>query len=115
MQNFVNVDVWRRSHELALAIYKATDSLPRNEVFGITVQLRRAAVAVPTRIADGCGREGDAEFAAQLHKARGAASELEYLLLLSKDLGYLPPEEYESLLERLITVKKMLSGLVRKL
>jgi four helix bundle protein len=74
-----------------------------------------SSVAVPTRIADGCGREGDAEFAAQLHKARATASELEYLLLLCRDLGYLPAEEYELLSERLITVKKMISGLVRKL
>lgn len=115
MQDFRKVDVWRKAHELALAVYRATDSLPKSEVFGVTVQLRRAAVAVPTRIAEGCGREADAEFAAQLYKARGAASELEYLLLLCKDLGYLPPEEYVTLVDRLVEVKKMISGLVRRL
>ena len=98
-----------------LAVYQRTDSLPKSEVFGITVQVRRAAIAVPTRIADGCGREGDVEFAAQLHKARAASSELEYLLLLSKDLGYLTSETYEALREDVVTVRKMLSGLLRKM
>ena len=98
-----------------LAVYQRTDSLPKSEVFGITVQVRRAAIAVPTRIADGCGREGDVEFATQLHKTRAASSELEYLLLLSKDLGYLPSETYEALREDVVTVRKMLSGLLRRM
>jgi four helix bundle protein len=89
VRDFREVNVWRKAHELALATYRATESLPKNEIFGITVQLRRAAISIPTRIADGCGREGDVEFAAQPHRARAASSELEYLLLLSKDLGYL--------------------------
>jgi len=87
----------------------------KTEVFGVTVQLRRAAVAVPTRIAEGCGRENDSEFANQLYKARGPSAELEYLLLLCRDLGYLPVAEYEGPAERLIEVKKMISGLVKKL
>jgi four helix bundle protein len=115
VQNFQNVDVWRKAHELTLAIYRATDKLPKTELFGVTVQLRRAAVAVPTRIAEGCGRENDSEFANQLHKARGASAELEYLLLLCRDLAYLPPADYESLVGRLVEVQKMISGLVRKL
>jgi four helix bundle protein len=115
VQNFQNVEVWRRAHELALSLYRATDKLPKSEVFGVTVQLRRAAVAVPTRIAEGCGRENDSEFANQLHKARGASAELEYLLLLCRDLAYLPPTEYEGLVDRLIEVQKMISGLARKL
>ena len=115
MRDFREVDVWRKAHELALATYRATESLPKNEIFGITVQLRRAAIAIPTRIADGCGREGDVEFAAQLHRARAASSELEYLLLLSKDLGYLPTEAYEALREDVVTVRKMLSGLLRRM
>jgi four helix bundle protein len=115
VQNFQNVDVWRRAHELVLKVYRATDRLPKSEVFGLRVQLQRAAVAVPTRIAEGCGRENDSEFAAQLHKARGVSAELEYLLLLCRDLGYLPSEEYEGLVKSLVEVQKMISGLVRKL
>ena len=115
VQNFQNVDVWHRAHELVLEVYRATEKLPKSEVFGVTVQLRRAAISVPTRIAEGCGRENDTEFAAQLHKAQGGATELEYLLLLCRDLGYLPAEDYEALVERVVTVKKMLFGLLRRL
>ena len=115
MRDFREVDVWRKAHQLALDVYRMTDTLPKSEVFGVTAQVRRAAIAVPTRIADGCGREGDVEFAAQLHKARAASSELEYLLLLCKDLGYLPPEMYEALREDVVTVRKMLSGLLRRM
>jgi four helix bundle protein len=115
VRDFREVDVWRKAHTLVLAVYRATEALPKSEVFGITVQLRRAVIAVPTRIADGCGREGDPEFAAQLHKARAASSELEYLLLLSNDLGYVPAERYEELRQDVVTVRKMLSGLLRRM
>ncbi|MGD0796472.1 MAG: four helix bundle protein [Acidobacteriaceae bacterium] len=115
MRDFRGVDVWRKAHQIALDVYRGSDALPKIEVFGITIQLRRAAIAVPTRIADGCGREGDAEFAAQLHKARAASSELEYLLLLCRDLGYLTSEAYEALREDVVTVRKMLSGLLRRM
>ena len=115
MRDFREVDVWRKAHQLTLDVYRATDALPKSEVFGVTAQVRRAAVAVPTRIADGCGRDGDVEFSAQLQKARGASSELEYLMLLCKDLGYLPPENYEALREDVVTVRKMLSGLLRRM
>ena len=115
MRDFREVDVWRKAHALVLTVYRGMDVLPKSEVFGITVQVRQAAIAIPTRIADGCGREGDVEFASQLHKARAASSELEYLLLLSKDLGYLPSETYEALREDVVTVRKMLSGLLRRM
>jgi four helix bundle protein len=115
MRDFHELDSWRRAHQLALDVYRATDSLPKNEVFGITVQLRRAAVAIPTRIAEGCGRDGDIEFAAHLNKARATASELEYLLLLSRDLKYLTDPIHDQLSSSVITVRKMLSGLVKHL
>jgi four helix bundle protein len=114
VRDFREVDVWRKAHELALAVYQGTESLPRSEVFGITIQVRRAAIAIPTRIAEGCGRKGTEGLADQLHKARAASSELEYLLLLSKDLGYLPLDEYEALREDVVTVRKMLSGFLRR-
>ena len=71
VRDFRELNVWRKAHQFVLDVYRATDSLPRSEVFGITVQLRRAAISIPTRIAEGCGRDGDAELAACLHKARG--------------------------------------------
>jgi len=115
MRDFRELDFWRKAHQLALDVYRATDLLPKNEVFGITVQLRRAAITVPTRIAEGCGRDGDAEFAACLHKARATASELEYLLLLCRDLGYLPEHVHRQLSDEVVTVRKMMSGLLKHL
>ncbi len=87
MQDFRELEVWKKAHELALAVYRGTEALPKHEVFGLTVQLRRSAVSVPMKIAEGCGREGDGEFAVQLQRARASCSELEYLLLLCRDLG----------------------------
>jgi len=91
------------------------DALPKSEVFGITIQLRRAAIAIPTCIAEGCGRDGDVEFGASLHKARAAASELEYLLLLCRDLGYLTEVLHTQLSGDVVTVRKMMSGLLKHL
>ena len=98
-----------------LDVYRATDALPKSEVFGVTAQLRRAAISIPTRIAEGCGRESDVEFSTGLHKARGIASELEYLLLLCRDLGYLPEQEHQDLSEKVVEVRKMMSGLLKHL
>jgi four helix bundle protein len=115
VRDFRELDVWRKAHQFVLDVYRATDSLPRSEVFGITVQLRRAAISIPTRIAEGCGRDGDAELAACLHKARAAASELEYLLLLCRDLGYLPEPAHDQLSRDIVEVRKMMSGLLKHL
>jgi four helix bundle protein len=115
LQDFRNLDVWERAHRLVLAIYKATATLPREEIFGVTMQLRRAATAVPTRIAEGCGRDSNLEFAVDLRKAVAACKEVEYLLLLAKDLGYLKPEIHDSLSAETVEVRKMIYGLLRKL
>jgi four helix bundle protein len=115
VRDFRELDVWRKAHQVVLDIYHTTDGLPKGEVFGITVQLRRAAISIPTRIAEGCGRDGDGEFSACLHKARAAASELEYLLLLCRDLGYLPDQAHQQLSGDVIEVRKMMSGLLKHL
>jgi four helix bundle protein len=114
MQDFRQLDVWVKAHQMTLDVYRMTDGLPKSEVFGVTVQLRRAAISVATRIAEGCGKESDAEFALQLQRARAGAFELEYLLLLCRDLTYLPDEVYEQLLSQLTAVKKMIAGLLRR-
>ena len=98
-----------------LAIYRASRDLPKEEVFGITVQLRRAATAIPTRIAEGCSREASLEFIADLRRSIAASNELDYLLLLAKDLGYLKSETYDSLNADTVEVRKMIYGLLRKL
>ena len=115
MQDFRKLDVWKRAHELVLAVYRATQSLPKEELFGVTMQLRRTATAIPTRIAEGCGREVNSEFVADLRRGLVACNETEYLLLLAKDLGYLKTEIYDSFSAETIEVRKMIYGLLRKL
>ena len=115
MQDFRNLDVWKRAHELVLTVYKASQALPKEEMFGVTMQIRRTSVAIATRIADGCGRDSDPAFAVELRRALAACSETEYLLLLAKDLGYFKPETYDSMSAETVEVRKMIYGLLRKL
>ena len=115
MRDFKKLAVWERSHDLALQVYKVTSTFPRDEVYGLTSQIRRAASSVPANIAEGCGRDSDADFARFLHIAMGSASELEYHLLLSRDLGHLPADNYLGLNEETTQVKRMLAGLLRRL
>ena len=89
--------------------------MPNSEVFGLTNQLRRAATLMPTNIAEGCGRDGDAELARFLQIAKGSASQLEYLLLLAHDLGHLPDDSHTKLTADVVEVRKMLSGLLKRL
>ena len=97
MGDYRKLQVWERSHRLALDVYHATKSFPREELFGLTSQLRRAAASIPANIAEGCGRNGDAELARFLDVAMGSANELDYHLLLARDLGLLGISDYEHL------------------
>ena len=115
MKSFRDLKVWQKSHELALTVYKCTRSFPKDEIYGLTSQMRRAAASVPSNIAEGCGRSGDAELGRFLQIAMGSASELEYQLLLAHDLGYVNAEEYGQLAAKVTEVKKMLAALLRKL
>src|SRR5882724_7541397 len=90
MKDFRNLKVWRKSYDLTLMVYRATRSFPKDEQFALTSQIRRAASSIPANIAEGCCRNGDAEFARFLYIAMGSASELECHLLLARDLGYVP-------------------------
>jgi four helix bundle protein len=89
MKDFRKLDVWAKAHALTLAIYRVTAGFPTEERYGLTSQLRRAALSIPTNITEGCGRNTDAEFNRFLEIAMGSASETEYLLLLSFDLKYI--------------------------
>ncbi len=95
MKDFKSLKAWGKAHELTLRIYNATKSFPKDELFGLTSQLRRAGASIPANIAEGCGRNGDAELARFLSIAAGSASEVEYHLLLAHDLNYLSHAEYE--------------------
>ena len=115
MKDFRNLKVWEKAHKLTLALYQITTSFPPEESYGLTSQIRRAASSVPSNIAEGCGREGDAELARFCIIARGSASELEYELLLARDLTLLQAEDYEQLSQQVVEVKRMLTVLVQKL
>src|SRR5437764_6011008 len=115
VQNFKTLKVWEKSHELTLAVYKATANFPKDEVYGLTSQIRRACASIPANIAEGCGRKGDAEFGRFLQIAMGSACELEYHLLLAHDLSFITSAHYERLSEDVTEVKRMLTSLLQKL
>ena len=115
MRDFRNIKVWEKSHQLALATYKATKDFPSDERFGLISQARRAATSVPTNIAEGCGRGSDKELAYFLRVAAGSASELEYLFLAANDLGFLEADTYAMLNQQVNEVKKMLNGFLKGL
>lgn len=115
MQNFRNLKVWERSHALTIDVYRSTKPFPREEIYGLTSQMRRAAVSIGANIAEGTCRGGDADFARFLQMAAGSASELEYHLLLARDLELLKNSEYQRLSDAVIEVKRMLASLMQRL
>jgi four helix bundle protein len=96
MRDFKKYDIWQLSHELTLEVYKITSGFPKEELFGLTSQIRRAVSSIPTNISEGCGRNSDKEFNQFLNIALGSASETEYLLTLSKDLNYIELNNFET-------------------
>ena len=115
MKDFRQLKVWEKSHQLPLTIYRITASFPREETYGLASQIRRAASSIPSNIAEGCGRDGDPELARFCIIARGSASELEYALLLARDLMLLSSNDYETLSQQTVEIKRMLTVLVQKL
>ena len=114
-RDFRKLKVWQKAHQLTLGAYKATATFPKSEIYGITSQIRRSAVSVPANIAEGCGRDGDAELARLLQIAMGSASELEYHLLLAHDLKFLGHYEHEKLTNEVVDAKRMLTSFIQKL
>lgn len=114
MKDFRDLNVWKESHALALAVYRASLTFLREELYTLTSQLRRAAGSIPANISEGCGRGGDPEFGRFLQVAMGSASELEYHLLLAYDLHYLSEEAFNGLTCSAVEVKRMLAALLGK-
>jgi len=112
LKDFKELKVWRKAYDLALAIYEASRSFPREEMYGLTSQLRRAAVSVGANIAEGCGRRSDGELVRFLQIARGSASEIEHHLLLARDLKFLEATTHQEIEKRLQEVQRMLTSLV---
>ncbi len=115
MKNFRELTIWQRSHQLTLQVYAATRAYLKDELYGLTGQTRRASASVPTNIAEGCGRDGDAELKRFLQIAMGSGTELEYHLQLAADLGYLSSATHAVLNAETVEVKKMLAAFIRKL
>ena len=114
MKDFRDLDVWRKAHSATLAVYRATADFPKEELYGLTSQMRRCSASIPANIAEGCGRRGNGEFHRFLTIAMGSASELEYHLLLPHDLGFLSQDKFGVLTPQVQEIKKMLASLIRR-
>jgi len=112
MKDFRSLMVWEKGHQLTLSIYKHTHSFPKEELYGLSSQIRRASSSIAINIAEGCGRGSEADFARFLQIAFGSASETEYLLLLCFELGYLSEEHYAETNLQIQEIKKMLAKLM---
>lgn len=115
MRDFRELKVWQKSHALTVAVYNTTSTFPKEEIYGLTSQIRRSSASISANIAEGCGRSGEIELARFMQIASGSASELEYHLLLSRDIGLLKSAEYDCLVDEIIEVKKMLTTFINKL
>lgn len=114
MQNYKDLKVWEKAHGFTLSVYEVTKQFPREEIYSLTNQLRRAASSIPANIAEGCGKNTQPDFAKFLNIALGSANGAEYYLILSKDLKYLNNENYESLIKTINEIKAMLIALITK-
>ena len=115
MRTFRKYQVWELGHEITLEVYKLSKQFPKEELFGLTSQMRRCSSSVPANIAEGCGRETEKEFKRFLVIANGSATELEYFLILVKDLKLADQESIEKLIEKVDQLKRSLNRLISKL
>jgi four helix bundle protein len=115
MRPFQDLVVWQRAHALALEVYRLTSTFPQHEMYGLTSQLRRSATSVPTNIAEGSVHDKGGEFARFLGIALASASEVEYQLILARDLGYLSPGDFEPAHTEVNDVKRMIVALRRRI
>jgi len=114
MQNYKDLKVWQKAHQLTLNVYKESKHFPKEELYSLTNQLRRASSSIPANIAEGCGKNTSGDFANFLNIALGSANEAEYFILLSKDLEYLSVEKYDILSNQINEIKAMLISLISK-
>ena len=114
MRDFRQLRVWEDAHNLTIEIYQATKDFPKEELFALTNQIRRACVSIGSNIAKGCGRGSNKEYANFLQIALGSAFEIDYQMLLAKDLQYIESEKYLFLSEKIASVKRQLASLLQK-
>ena len=110
--NYTELDVWINSRKLVTAVYQLTKSFPKDELYGLTNQIRRCVISVPSNIAEGCGRQTTKDTIHFLYISRGSLYELETQLFVASDLEYINKKEVEILLEKLTTCKKLLNGFI---
>jgi four helix bundle protein len=115
MRNFRDLTVWQKAHELVIEVYRESGRFPIDERFGLTTQIRKAAVSIASNIAEGCGRGSDRDFSRFLSMAAGSASEVEYQLLLACNLGYLSNETHNRLNDNVNEVKRILNSFIQSL
>ena len=115
MRDFKKYNIWTLSHSFTLEVYNLTKNFPKEEMYGLTSQIRRASSSIPTNISEGCGRDSDAEFNRFLTIALGSASESEYLLILSKELNYIDTSSFEKLISDINIIKQKTYSLKQKL
>lgn len=113
MREYKKIEAWKRSHRLVLGIYALTENFPSDEKYGIISQLRRAALSIPTNIAEGCGRSTERDLVRFMDIASGSASEVDYLLYLAMELKYIDQDKYAAAGGELIEIRKMISGYVK--
>ena len=115
MRDFRKYAVWEQSHKLVLKLYRLSRNFPAEEKFGLTSQLRRAGISVPNNISEGCGKISEKDFARYLGISFSSCQEVEYLTLLAKDLEYMSQENYDPLFHEIVSIKKQLYHLIKKL
>ena len=115
MRDFKKNNIWKLSHSFTLEIYSQTKKFPKEEIYGLTSQIRRASSSIPTNISEGCGRDSDAEFNRFLTIALGSATESEYLIILSKELNYIDSTSFEKLNSDINIIKQKIYSLKQKL
>ena len=115
LKNYKDLKVWQKAYQLCVKIYKITKRFPKEEIYGLTSQLRRASISVPSNIAEGYGRQTTKEYIQALYIAYGSNCELETQILLSGDLGYVETEDLEEIQKDLGDVERMLKGLIKSL
>jgi four helix bundle protein len=115
MKDYKKLQVWRKAHELVILIYKVTRKFPKEEKFNLISQMRRAATSSPTNISEGCGKYTQRDFANYLQTSQGSTQEVEYLVFLSYELGYLTENEFKQCDQKASEVKAMLISLITKI
>jgi len=115
LKNYKELQVWQKAYQLCLEVYRVTKGFPKDEMYGLISQIRRAAVSVPSNIAEGYGRKTTREYVHSLYVAYGSICELETQILISHDLDYIESDIFDKLQEEIGDVERMLKGLIKSL